>query len=288
MGAAMARRAVQGGLPTVVWDRSPERSVPLGEVGAAVAGSVADAAGQADVVVTMVSDADAVTALATEQGLLAGLRPGSAWAQMSTIGIGGTERLAALVAQRRPDVHFVEAPVSGSRGPAEQGTLLIFASGPEAARGRVAPLFDVLGQRTLWLGPAGTGSRLKLVNNALLAFTAEGVANALGLARQLGLATASVIEAFDDGPLVSPWESAKFRRIAAGEYSAEFALSLALKDVHLALDAGGGGRFPVLAALAREWDDLVDQGLGDEDVTVVTRVLGDTGPGPGTPETGGG
>jgi 3-hydroxyisobutyrate dehydrogenase len=114
---------------------------------------------------------------------------------------------------------------------------------------------------------------MKLVNNTLLAFTAEGVANSLALAGRLGLETASVVEAFDGSPLMSAWESGKFRRIAKGDFSAEFALALALKDVHLALVAGSAERFPVLAALAGEWDEIVDHGLGGEDVTVVTRAL---------------
>jgi len=116
---------------------------------------------------------------------------------------------------------------------------------------------------------------MKLVNNVLLAFTAEGVANSMAIAHRLGLEMESVIEAFDGGPLVSPWESGKFRRIAQGEYGEEFALALALKDVHLALSAAGSDRFAVLAALAREWGDLVDRGLGHQDVTVVTRALAD-------------
>jgi 3-hydroxyisobutyrate dehydrogenase len=152
--------------------------------------------------------------------------------------------------------------------------LLIFASGPDEARPQVAPVFDALGQRTVWLGPAGYGSRMKLVNNVLLAFTAEGVANTFALADRLGLDSASVIDAFDGGPLVSPWEIGKFRRIAQGDYSEEFALALALKDVHLALSETGSG-FPVLAALAQEWTQFVDRGLGRQDVTVVTQALAD-------------
>jgi 3-hydroxyisobutyrate dehydrogenase len=115
---------------------------------------------------------------------------------------------------------------------------------------------------------------MKLVNNVLLALTAEGVADSIGLAQRLGLQTSSVIEAVGDGPLISAWESGKLQRIAKGEFGAEFALALALKDVHLALDAVGSDRFRVLAALADEWDAIVDSGMGGEDITVVTRVLG--------------
>jgi 3-hydroxyisobutyrate dehydrogenase len=275
MGAAMANTAHRAGIPLVVWDRRPGAAANFEVQGIQVAQSVTDAANGADVVITMVTNADAVTSLATEQGLLKALRPGAVWAQMSTIGLEGTERTAAMVEDQRPDTYFVDAPVSGSKVPAEQGKLLIFASGPDDARPRVAPVFDAIGQRTLWLGPAGNGSRMKLVNNVLLAFTAEGVANSFALAHRLGLPTATVIDAFDGGPLVSTWESGKFRRIARGDYSEEFALSLALKDVRLALTEAGADRFAVLAALAEEWTAIVDRGLGQEDVTVVTRALAD-------------
>ncbi len=273
MGAAIAGTASRSGIPLVVWDRRPGAAANLAAQSVEVAQSVPAAVEDADVVITMVTNADAVMSIATEQGLLTALRPGAVWAQMSTIGLEGTERIATMVKDQRPETYFVDAPVSGSKVPAEEGKLLIFASGPDDARSLVAPVFDAIGQRTLWLGPAGYGSRMKLVNNVLLAFTAEGVANSFALAHRLGLDSASVIEAFDGGPLVSAWESGKFRRIAQGDYSEEFALALALKDVRLALSEVGPDRFPVLAALAAEWTAIVDQGLGQEDVTVVTQAL---------------
>jgi 3-hydroxyisobutyrate dehydrogenase len=275
MGAAMAGVALRSGIPLVVWNREPGVAANFVGQGGQVARSVTEAVEEADVVITMVTNAEAVLSIASEGGLLAALRSGAVWAQMSTIGVEGTERLATLAGEQRPDTYFVDAPVSGSKVPAEQGRLVIFASGPDEARTRVAPVFEVLGQRTIWLGPAGHGSRMKLVNNVMLAFTAEGVANSLAVASRLELPTASVIEAFDGGPLISAWESEKFRRIAQGDYSEEFALALALKDVRLALAAAGADRFRVLAALAKEWSDIVDRGMGNEDVTVVTRALED-------------
>ncbi len=273
MGAAMAHTAHRSGLPLVVWNRTSPVTKEFAGMGVEVAPTVADAVAGADVIVTMVTNAEAVRTIADEQGLVDALRPGAVWAQMSTIGVEATEQASALVHDRRPDALFVDAPVSGSKVPAENGTLTIFASGPEGARPLVQPVFDALGQRTLWLGPAGNGSRMKLVNNVLLAFTAEGVANALALAQRLGLETSTVVGAFDGGPLISPWESGKLRRIAENNYSAEFALALALKDVHLALADGDPERFKVLASLASEWDTIVDRGFGEEDVTVVTRAL---------------
>jgi 3-hydroxyisobutyrate dehydrogenase len=224
-------------------------------------------------VVTMVTDADAVIAVARDQGMLAALPPGAIWAQMSTIGVAGFDRVAAMAGGDRPDVMLLDAPVSGSRDPAERGELTIFASGPALARPRVAPLFDALGQRTIWVGAAGAGTRLKLVNNTWLAFATEAVAASVALGRLLGLETGTVADALGGGPLVSAWQAAKLQRIAGGEFSAQFALSLALKDVRLALQAAGDGQFAVLACLADEWQQAVDQGLGGQDLTVVTRVL---------------
>jgi 3-hydroxyisobutyrate dehydrogenase len=163
--------------------------------------------------------------------------------------------------------------VSGSKGPAAHGQLTIFASGPEEARPRVAGLFDALGQRTIWVGGVGAGSRLKLVNNTLVAFAAEAVATSVALARRLGLDTKTVIDALAGSPLVSPWQAAKLDRIAKGEFSAQFALALALKDVHLALQAADSDGLAALGCLAEEWQQAVDAGLGDQDLTVVTRVL---------------
>jgi 3-hydroxyisobutyrate dehydrogenase len=273
MGHAMATSVLRAGIPTIVWNREPAATRDLAELGADVADTATDAARRAVIVVTMVTDTDAVLSIARDQGMLAALAPGAIWVQMSTIGMAGIERVAAMVQAERPDVTLLDAPVSGSKGPAEQGQLTIFASGPEQARPRVAALFDALGQRTIWVGEVGAGSRLKLVNNTLVAFAAEAVATAAALARRLGLQTETVIQALAGSPLVSPWQAAKLDRIAKGEFSAQFALSLALKDVRLALQAADDDRLVTLGCLAEEWQQAVDEGLGDQDLTVVARAL---------------
>ncbi len=273
MGHGMAVSALRAGIPTIVWNRTRDATRDLAELGAEIAETAADAARRAAVVVTMVTNADAVISIARDHGMLAAMAPGAVWAQMSTIGVEGTDRVTAMAGDERPDVMFLDAPVSGSKDPAEHGQLTIFASGPGEARARVAPLFDALGQRTVWVGEAGAGTRLKLVNNTWLAFAAEAVAASAALARRLGLETETVVNALDGSPLVSTWQAAKLRRIADGEFSAQFALSLALKDVHLALQAAGDDRFAALACLADEWQQAVDQDLGEQDLTVMTRVL---------------
>jgi 3-hydroxyisobutyrate dehydrogenase len=273
MGRAMAGSAIRNGIPTVVWNLDPDVARRMADQGAEVATSVADAVKAADIAITMVTDAKAVTSIAVDLGMLEALPAGAVWAQMSTIGVDGTETINSIVEKERPDIVFLDAPVSGSKVPAEQGKLTIFASGSEQARPTAEPVFAAIGQRTVWLGPVGMGSRMKLVNNTLLAFAAEGVANSLALARQLGLEVPRVRDAFEGGPLVSPWMAGKLARIQDDNYSPEFPLALALKDVHLALEQVDPEHLSVLASIAREWEEVVGQDLGDQDVTVVTRWL---------------
>jgi len=118
---------VRAGIPTIVWNRTIEATRDLAELGAEVAGTAADAARRAAIVVTMVTDADAVLSVARDQGMLAALAPGAIWAQMSTIAVAGTVRVTATAAAERPDVMFLDALVSGSKDPAERGQLTIFA-----------------------------------------------------------------------------------------------------------------------------------------------------------------
>jgi 3-hydroxyisobutyrate dehydrogenase len=272
MGHAMAVNSLRAGLPTIVWNRSPEPASDLTALGAGVADTPREAAEQADIVVTMVTDLPAVLDIAVGNGMLDAMAPGSIWVQMSTIGLG-IDQVAQIVAERRPDVTLIDAPVSGSKGPAEAGTLTVFASGPDEAVTRADPFFDAIGGRTVRVGSTGSGSRVKLVNNTMLALTAEGVAATVSLAHRLGLSDETLLDALDDSPLMSRWAVAKLRRMSNDDYRAEFALALALKDVDLALEALDRDQFVVLRSLAQEWHQVVADGLGGDDVTVVARAL---------------
>jgi 3-hydroxyisobutyrate dehydrogenase len=272
MGHALAVNSLRAGLPTIVWNRSPEQADDFRVLGASVARTAREAAERADIVVTMVTDLDAVLDIAVGDGVLEAMAPGAIWLQMSTIGLG-IDRLALLVGERRPDVTLLDAPVSGSKGPAEAGTLTVFASGPDEAVTRAAPFLDAIGDRTVRVGPTGWGSRVKLVNNTMLAFSAEGVAATVSLAHGLGLTDEKLLGAMEGSPLVSRWAAAKLRRMSNDDYRPEFALALALKDVDLALEALDHDRFVVLRSLGREWHGAVADGLGGADVTVVARVL---------------
>ena len=273
MGSAMARNLITAGLRTTVWDRSASATAPLADGGARVAASPLEAVADSRVVVTMLPTADAVESVMFTGGVAEALADSAVWVQMGTIGVAGTARLADRLGRQRPDVQFVDAPVSGSKGPAEAGQLLILASGPAAAESVVAPAFSAIGRKTVWLGAAGQGSRMKLVVNSYLSFLVEGVAEALELASRLGIDSAGLAAVIEGGPLDAPLADAKLHKIARGDFTPEFPLEWALKDVDLAIAAADGASLPMLEALSRQWRGAVQAGYGREDISAVRLAL---------------
>jgi 3-hydroxyisobutyrate dehydrogenase len=278
MGAAMARQLLGAGMNVRVWSRHPASTMPLVELGATAFDEAPDAVRDADVVVTMLPAADATSGVMVEGHGLHAMRPGSIWVQMATIGVEATERLVTRVQNLRPDVTFVDAPVSGSREPAEKGQLLILASGPPAAARYLEPVFGALGRTTLWLGPAGAGSALKLVLNTWLAFQAEGAAEAASLAERMGVPAAALFDALGDSPLSSPYALGKLSRMVERDYHPDFSLDLALKDLDLAAAAAGPGIVPVASAIADRWRELIHNGSSGLDVSAARNGLGPVAP----------
>ena len=273
MGSAMARNLVAAGLRTSVWDRSPSATTALSEAGALAAASPEEAVREARVVITMLPTADVVNSVIFD-GVAEAFAEGAVWAQMGTLGVAETTEIAGRLGKVRPDVMFVDAPVSGTKGPAETGQLLILASGPPAAEAIVSPAFSVIGRKTVWLGEAGQGSRMKLAVNAYMSTLIEGVAEAVELADQLGIDTAKLAEAIEGGPLDAPLADAKLHMMERGDFAPQFPLEWALKDVDLAIDAAAGDTLPLLVALSRQWHAAVDAGHGREDVSAVRLALG--------------
>jgi 3-hydroxyisobutyrate dehydrogenase len=267
MGAGMTQRLLELGFPVDVWNRTPGPAARLAERGATAHIDPAQAVAAANVVLTMLPTADAVTEVMLRRHTVDALRSDAVWAQMGTIGVDTTERLIAEVGSRRPDVAFVDAPVSGSREPARSGRLLILASGPDRAQTALESVFGALGQRTLWLGPAGTGSRLKLVLNTWLAFEIEAVAEVSALADRLGISGSALVDAVSGGPLASATAMTKLARMESGDYSPDFSLEWALKDLDLATAAAGSTVVPVAGTIAERWRRLVSQGYGRLDIS---------------------
>jgi 3-hydroxyisobutyrate dehydrogenase len=273
MGSAMTRNLVAAGLNTRVWDRSAAATAPLAAAGAVVAPTAPEAVRDAEVVITMLPTDDAVESVIFDGGVADAFADGCVWAQMGTIGIESTLRIRDRLAAQRPSVIFVDAPVSGSKGPAEQGQLLILASGPAAAADRIDPVFDILGRKTVWLGQVGQGSMVKLVVNTYMSILIEGVAETMELADRLGISHEQLAEAIEGGPLDAPIADAKLHKIDRGDYAPEFPLEWALKDVDLAISAAGDQTPPLLAALSRQWHAAVTAGHGRQDVSAARLAL---------------
>ena len=266
MGSAFARRLLGAGMRVSVWDVSRDTAARLATAGAQVAATPEEAVRDAGVVLTMVPTIASIEE--TMPRALAAMPPGATWLQMSTIGVDGTDRAMALAQAHRPDVVFVDAPVSGSKIPAEEGKLLILASGPAAALDALAPVFAVLGQKTMRWERAGSGSRMKLVLNTWLAVLDEGIAEVAVLARSLDVPLNDVSACIASTALDAPWALSKLDKIERAVFDPDFSLALAAKDLHLALDAANHvhQRLPMTQSIATQWDSALQAGLGDRDV----------------------
>lgn len=267
MGAPMARNMVKSGLRVRVWNRTREKAQPLEADGAVVVDSPAEAVEGVDVIVTMLSDGDAVRAAMS--AAVPGLRPGQVWAQMSTVGLEAVEGLAGLAAEH--GLTFVDAPVQGTRQPAEQGKLVILAAGPQTARPALEPVFDAVGQRTLWLGENGadgTASKLKLAAVSYAISLTAVVAESLALAKGLGLDPDLVRQVISGGPLDNAYFQGKSKAIMEGDFTPSFTVSNAEKDTRLIVQAGesAGVRLDVVAASGERFRRAEAQGHGDEDM----------------------
>ena len=274
MGSAMAVRLLDAGMEVSIWSRHAASTMPLVDHGATAYEKPTDAVLDADVVITMLPTAKATADVMLDDGALLAMTRSSIWIQMATIGVETTKRLVTQTRVRRPGVTFVDAPVSGSRGPAEQGQLLILASGPQRAAQPLEPVFAQLGRATLWLGPAGAGSAMKLVLNAWLAFQAEGAAESAALAERMGVPSTALFDALRDNPLASPYALAKLSKMEKQDYHADFALDWALKDLDLVAVEAGRGVAPVASAIADRWRTLVNGGFSGLDVSAARNGLG--------------
>ena len=264
MGAGMARNIAAAGIPLRVWNRTREKAEPLAAAGAEVADSPADAVRDADVVITMLFDAESVeTALDQARD---GLKRGAVLLQQSTVGVEGADRLAGRAEEL--GLVYVDAPVLGTKKPAEDGALVILASGPDEARDVVGPIFDAIGSRTMWIGPAGQGTRLKLVANSWVLTVVEGIAESLALARALGLEPRQFLEVVKGGAMDAPYVQLKGSAMLDGDFAPAFGLDGAAKDAGLIVDAAraAGADLAVIEAVQQHFARALDAGYGDKDM----------------------
>jgi 3-hydroxyisobutyrate dehydrogenase len=276
MGAPMARNCASAGLDVRAWNRTPEKARALADAGVTPADSPADAVRGADAVMTMLTDGGAVEAvMAGDGGALAAMDDDAAWLQMSTVGIAATDRLAGLARER--GVGYVDAPVVGTRQPAEAGELLVLASGPEAVRDRATPVFDAVGRATRWVGEEpGPASRLKLVFNGWLVSLIESLSETLALSRAMGIPPEEFLEAIDGTPMNVPYAQVKGGAMAKMDFSeVAFPLRLAHKDARLVLEAAEAESLdlPLMRTAEAQFARAEAEGHGDEDLAAVHRAV---------------
>jgi 3-hydroxyisobutyrate dehydrogenase len=266
MGAGMARTIAAAGLPLRVWNRSRDKAEPLAEVGAVVADDPAEAVRGADVVVTMLGDGGHVASVLEQAA--DGLRAGQVWAQMTTVGI---EQGALRALAERHGLVLVDAPVVGTRQPAEQGQLLVLAAGPPEARAAVQPVFDAVGRATRWIADdaaTAAASRLKLVVNSWVLAVTAGVAEAIALARALDVDPQQFLDAVSGGPLDLPYLQAKAAAILAEDWTPSFSVANAAKDAELIVAAAqeNGVALDVAQGAAARYRRAADAGHGERDM----------------------
>nr|WP_083472568.1 NAD(P)-dependent oxidoreductase [Kibdelosporangium phytohabitans] len=225
MGAGMARNIAKAGLPLRVWNRSRDKAEALADI-ATVAGTPAEAVAGADVVVTMLFDADAVDSVVKD------IPSDAVWLQMGTIGVDATLRLA------EQNGTYVDAPVLGTKQPAENGTLLVLASGPESAKAKAQPVFDAVGQRTVRVSDKpGDATRLKLVLNSWILAIVAGTGQAITFAESLGLDPRLFLDGIAGAASDSPYAQLKGEATIAGDFTPAFTLEGAVKDAGLIAEA---------------------------------------------------
>ncbi len=265
IGAPVARNLRKRGFPVQAWNRTPGKARALAPDGVKAVASPAEAVQGADIVVTVLKDGPA--ALDAMNAAAPALKPGAAWLQLGTVGIEAAEALQALAG--RHGLVFYDAPVQGTRQPAEQAQLIVLASGPSSHRGAVQPVFDAIGKRTLWLSETpGTSSRLKLALNSWVFAMTHGIAESLALAQGLGVDPAWVVDVVTGGPMDSGYFQAKAAAMLKGDYTASFSIANASKDAGLVMEAAvqAGIRVDAAEAGLKRFERALANGHGDKDM----------------------
>ena len=273
MGTGMARSLLRSGLDVTVWNRSSGRAAPLAADGAQVAGTAAEAVAGVDVVITMLWDGDSVAEVMTEA--LPAAPDGVLWAQTSTVSLHDAgDRLPALAAKR--GARYVDAPVLGTRQPAEEGKLTVLAAAAQALRDPVEPVFGAIGARTVWVSERpGDGTRLKLVANSWVATIVAATAQSIALAQGLGLDPQAFLDMMKGSAVDAAYLHVKGEVIIAGQFTPSFAVDGAVKDTGLIAAAmrESGTDAALMEAVGQQYRKAADAGHGEKDMAAVYRAF---------------
>jgi 3-hydroxyisobutyrate dehydrogenase len=269
MGSAMAHRLLDRGIAVVAWDRDSEQLRALEDRGGEPAERPSEVVSGAGVVITMLPTAAVI--LDVVEPLLEDWPEGTVWLQMSSVGEAEGDRLTQVAEAHA--VTLVDAPVSGSTHPAEEGELTILASGPDSARTAVDPIFDALASRVLWVGEAGMGSRLKMAANHRMISMVAALAESMHLCQAMGLDQQQFIVLLDGGPLGSAYAPQKLDEMRRHHYPAGFPVRLALKDLELVreVEQSSQATMPLLDTVFERFM-TASQDFADQDLAAIYEL----------------
>jgi len=276
MGTAMASKLVRAGYELTVWNRHEDRCEPLVALGAARAATVKEVVAASDVTFAMLSTPAAAEAVCLgPDGVLEGLAPGKGYVDMSTIDPYTSRDLAHAV--REEGGRFLEAPVSGSRQPAEEGSLVFMTAGDEDLYRETAPLLDVMGKKRLFLGEVGQAARMKLVVNMIMGGMMAAFSEGLSLAVKSKLDAEKLLEVLDSSAMANPMFRGKGPLMLARDFATAFPLKHMEKDLRLAVELGAECTqyMPVTEEARELFARALEAGLGDEDFSAVCRTVCD-------------
>lgn len=274
MGAGMARNFLAKGFPLAVWNRTRSAALPLGREGAAIAPSPRELAAAADIVVTSLSHPEAVAAVALgDDGLLAGARPGLRWIETSTLGPRASLEMAAAAGAR--DVDYLEAPVTGSKNGARDGTLLVMTGGPQALHDELEPVIRAFAAKVIRVGDTGQAAVMKLIGNSLISFMLEGLAEGAVMGAKAGIPMEKILEVVQSSGFASPYWSFKGTAMARRDFETHFSLDLLHKDqaLMLAFAAEKGVAMPGLARIHEMTGKARALGFGGEDIAAQVKAI---------------
>jgi len=275
MGRGIATNLVRKGFSTAVWNRTAARAEPLRELGADVAGSPAEAAAGADVVIDVVTDVAASREVwMGPVGALAAMATGSTAVECATLSVRWIRELHGLARAR--GVGFIDCPVTGSKEGAEKGTLTLLTGAEKADLDKARPVLEAFSARIYSFGPPGTGTEYKLINNLLLAVQTMAAAEGIALSRRAGLDPNLVAEAIQAGATASPIVKAKLPAILKQDYSdTQFALRWMLKDLRYGLELARdlGISLPMAERVCDLYAQAEARGWGDQDYAVVAKLV---------------
>lgn len=275
MGSAMAANLVKAGFKVTVWNRSSDKCSPLTDMGAALADSPRELAERNDIVIAMMANPQVVQLVRDgADGIIAGLTKGKGYVDMSTVD-AETSRESARRAHEKGAL-FLEAPVGGSRKPAEDATLTIMAAGDRQLYDTSRPVLEKMGKKIMFLGETGQAARMKLANNLVMCGALTALCEGLALASASGLDTAQLLEVLDSGAVANPMYRLKGPQIAANtEFPAAFPLKHMQKDLRLALRLAEESGQPLFATatINELYKSALAEGLGDSDFAAVSRVI---------------